>query len=137
MKEHELAERLQKIAMELSNIVGEIDAECLSKLKKLPARSMISTAEMTEVQMMDVVYPIATRLGVSISKMKGPSKERHIVSARDTAIWALHSSGLYSSTMIGKFMGGRDHSTILVAIRRYKRQMNRQASTGIDIDSPV
>lgn len=67
----------------------------------------------------DIVGPIARSHGVSVEALRGPSRLRHIVVARHEAMAALRATGRYSYPRIGKFFGGRDHTTVIYGERRH------------------
>ena len=54
--------------------------------------------------------------------LRSPLRERGIVRQRDEAAWRLRESGM-TLVAIGRALGGRDHSTILSAIRRHETRM--------------
>lgn len=62
----------------------------------------------------------------SIVEIKGKCRERPIVHIRHIACWLLHKhcttadGNSIGYPRIGRFMGGRDHTTILHAVRRVK-----------------
>ncbi len=65
-----------------------------------------------------ILAAIAAATGVTTAEIKGPDRARHIVAARFDACAALRQSLGWSMPRIGHFLGGRDHTTILNALRK-------------------
>lgn len=66
-----------------------------------------------------IVAMVARWHDLTPSDLTGPSRLAPIVTARQDAIAALYLNLTHLSTpMIGQIMGGRDHTTILLALRR-------------------
>ena len=84
-------------------------------------------------QGMDLAREIARRYGVPASEIFGPRRFRSFVRARQEVAYRLynsrHQSGprRFSLTQIGTWLGGRDHTTILHAIRAHEKRMGRAA----------
>jgi len=63
---------------------------------------------------------IAESYGVSVEAMKGQSRRKGIVVARQHAMWSMSEFG-YSRSEIGRFFN-RDHTTALHGIRAHERR---------------
>lgn len=62
---------------------------------------------------------IASRLsGISETEIKGQSRLMHIVRVRQAIAHIAVRQGVHSTSIIGKALGGRDHSTIIHANRK-------------------
>jgi chromosomal replication initiator protein len=70
------------------------------------------------VQILDAV---AKEHVVDVKAIRGRSQIAHIVRARDCAAMRLRRDLDLHLKTIGFYLGGRDHSTILTAIRRAER----------------
>lgn len=64
---------------------------------------------------------ISKATGVPVAELTGSNRSVPIVRTRDAAIWALRTTGHFSSIDLGCIFGGRDHSTILSALKRFER----------------
>lgn len=62
------------------------------------------------------VEAIAKEHCFTIEDILGPRKFKHLVTVRRKCIVMLREKG-YSTTEIGRIMGGRDHSTIVHALK--------------------
>lgn len=69
----------------------------------------------------EIIAAIAKEFGFSFADVSGPSRLKYINMARKTAAYVLHRRGS-SYSQIGRWLGGRDHTTILYAKRQFEAQ---------------
>jgi chromosomal replication initiator protein len=65
-----------------------------------------------------IAATVAEHFGLRESELRGPSRRRGIVKARGVAMLLIRTLTNSSLDQIGRFFGGRDHTTVLHAIRR-------------------
>lgn len=65
---------------------------------------------------------VASSHGIHVDDLCGADRRADLVRVRDEAAWLLRSTGAPLKS-IGRALGGRDHSTVLVAIRRFEARM--------------
>lgn len=65
-----------------------------------------------------VMRAVAQAHGITMDDLIGPSQKRIHARPRDKAAWRMFQMGA-SYSQIGRWMGGRDHTTALVAVRRH------------------
>jgi len=71
---------------------------------------------------------VGRRFNVTLGQLQGPSRKQSITRARSAAmLLAKQYSGL-SYVQIGKFFGGRDHSTVIHACRRAEEKTGKEQS---------
>lgn len=82
----------------------------------------------------EIVAEVAALHGVTVEELMSPSRETRLVLARWEAMWRMsqvywgHKSlPRYSSQQIGRFFG-RDHSTVLHGVRKYREILQRRAA---------
>jgi len=76
-------------------------------------------ASMTHAQR--IIIAIAQKHQITIAELKGRRRQAHLVAARQEASYILtHDLGL-SYPMVGRLLGGKDHTTILHAVNQYKK----------------
>ena len=81
----------------------------------------------------EIAREVARRHGVPTSEIFGDRRFRPIVHARQEVAWRLarlrHPDGSrrFSLPQIGQWLGGKDHTTILHAIRAHEKRMERPA----------
>jgi hypothetical protein len=66
-----------------------------------------------------IIADVAHQHGLTYADIISNSRRRHFVKARTEAIWAIKDwKPSLSLLQIGRLMGGRDHTTILHALRK-------------------
>ena len=63
------------------------------------------------------IAEIAEAHGYTVADILGPSRRKKLVAVRRLCILMLREKG-YSTTEIGRVLGGRDHSTIVHALNK-------------------
>ncbi|EMI25065.1 chromosomal replication initiator protein dnaA [Rhodopirellula europaea SH398] len=82
-------------------------------------QSAIETAGGTQsISIKAITTAVARQLGVKSADMRSGSRRQNIVRARSLAMWLARRLTEDSLTQIGDAFGGRDHSTVLHAIRK-------------------
>lgn len=69
-----------------------------------------------------IAAEIAQRNGLTVDDLKGPSRRREVAWARQEAMAAVYAQCNVSLPWVGRFFGGRDHTTVLHAIRRVEER---------------
>ena len=67
---------------------------------------------------------------VSRNEIIGPRKTRRICAPRDWVCYEAKIAG-YSLNQIGEFLGGRDHTTIMEAVKRERHRRLTDVPTGL------
>jgi chromosomal replication initiator protein len=81
-----------------------------------------------------VAEAAARRFGLTIADLKSQSRRRSVVAARDAAM--LTARRLTSQTLaeIGKYFGGRDHTTVLHSCRKLEAALDKDAELRTTIE---
>lgn len=66
-----------------------------------------------------ILEGVASKYGMPVKALVGPSRRKDLVQARNEAAYLMRNEGL-SLKQIGRFLGRRDHSTIINCLRRYE-----------------
>lgn len=66
----------------------------------------------------NMIAVTATLFRTSTQMIVGPIRTRNVCRARNTVAWAAVQAFGVSTVLLGRELGGRDHSTIIHAIRR-------------------
>ena len=80
-----------------------------------------------------VLADVSERHGVDVDDITGPSRLREIVHARQEVAWKVRKAQdacfepRFSLSQIGTWLGGRDHTTILHAIRAHEKRRGAKA----------
>jgi len=69
--------------------------------------------------MADIIADVSRRTGVPVIEIRGLSRFKSISHARQIFMAEAYATGRFSLPQIGRFLGGRDHTTILSGIRRH------------------
>lgn len=67
-----------------------------------------------------IVAEVAAAHGVSTAAIYGPSHARQPFRARAEAMWKVYHATKFSYPQVGRIFGGRDHTTVMNACRRYE-----------------
>ena len=70
-----------------------------------------------------VIEAIAAKYSMTLDRLVGPSRRAEVVRARDELIWRLHNHLGLNVTEIGRWLNGRDHSTIIHSLQKTSRLM--------------
>lgn len=65
----------------------------------------------------DIIADVADQAGLTVADLCGPRRFKDIVRARHAAMYRLNKERSLSLSRIGQLFGGRDHSTVINAIR--------------------
>jgi chromosomal replication initiator protein len=61
---------------------------------------------------------------VTVDEIKSERRGREVIQPRHEAMALIRESTPWSLPKIGKFFGGRDHTTVLSAIRRHQARID-------------
>lgn len=67
----------------------------------------------------------------SVAQLIGPCRSQSLARARQELMWILRRQGRWSLPQIGRFLGCRDHTTILHGVRAHQKRLDEKASTGL------
>jgi chromosomal replication initiation ATPase DnaA len=74
-----------------------------------------------------ILLAVAIRHGLTIEELTGPGQFREVAWPRQEAMWLMYKTGRYSLPQIGRYLGGRDHTTVLYGIRRHQARLDEAA----------
>lgn len=80
--------------------------------------------------MTEIIREVAKKHGMPASEIKSDRRHQAVVIARHEAIWRCRHETLNSLCQIGRAFGGKDHTTVLNAIRRHEQRMAKEAEAG-------
>ena len=66
---------------------------------------------------------VARQSRTTVAQLRGRSRHRCISATRNLLMYLAHKQGQHSFASIGKYLGGRDHTTILHGCRNIERQL--------------
>lgn len=80
-------------------------------------RIMASAGRLT---MQEIAADVAALYGVTVADIRGEDRTRRIVTARNHAAWSMDQQPHLNRSQIGRWMGGRDRTTISNAIAQHE-----------------
>lgn len=93
----------------------------LSNIRKILADILAVNSKPLSIE--DIKKVVADKWGVSITDMDSERKQREIVIPRQVAMYIAKSLTSQSLPSIGKTFGGRDHATVIYAVKKVKELM--------------
>ena len=87
----------------------------------LPSRPLTGTIEPPA----RILARVCRQFSITMTELVGKDRTEHVARARQVAYWLLRQEGLgYSS--IGRILGYRDHSTVLMGVRKVEDRCVRE-----------
>jgi chromosomal replication initiator protein len=80
----------------------------------------------TEVTVEQIMQATADYFGVQAADLKGNSRSRVLVNARQVAMYLCREMTDMSLPRIGQAFGGRDHTTVMHANKKIRKQMSER-----------
>jgi chromosomal replication initiation ATPase DnaA len=90
---------------------------------------MVSLAFGCPPKASDLLKFVAKKYGVNVEDIRSPNRSVRFVRPRMEYCWLARNKTSLSFRQIGRFIGNRDHTTVLHAVRRYDAMRN-QIATG-------
>ena len=75
---------------------------------------------------MELLNEIADILGFDVDSLRGKSRQRPLVTARQIAMYVFREFTDLSYPSIARLFGGRDHTTVIHAVEKIQRQMGER-----------
>jgi chromosomal replication initiator protein len=82
----------------------------------------------------DIARLTARHFALRLADLRGPSRRRPVVAARDVAIYLCRQLTRETLSQIGDYFGGRDHTTILHACRKAEEMIQTDPAVGQAVD---
>lgn len=141
-------EILQYLAVNIQNNVRELEG-ALNKLVAYyefhrtdvdldTVKSILSTLKTPEkkgfIQPKQLIDIVANFYGIRTGEMIGPSRKRELVAPRQIAMYLLREEIDASYPLIGKELGGRDHTTAMHAYEKIKTEIKKEGRIKQEVD---
>lgn len=81
----------------------------------------------------DVLTTVCTFYGIKPTQLKGPKRDRSLVTARHVLMFLLKTELGKTLVEIGNFLGGRDHTTVMHGVSKLEEGQTRFPQTHEDI----
>ena len=133
---------LEFIASRISNSIRELEGALIrvtafASLTRSPVelslaeevlRDFIPDGSGPEITADQIMVSTADYFGVSLEDLRGQSRSRVLVNARQVAMYLCRELTELSLPRIGQAFGGRDHTTVMHADRKIRQQMSERRS---------
>jgi chromosomal replication initiation ATPase DnaA len=120
--------RLQEVAVEVRNDkLTKLEQELAStKAEVSKYREFFGFTQPKAFQPQKLAQLVAIQYGYKLSDLRGASRSQGIVIARHHAMWLIKNTFKYLSLpAIGRMFGGRDHTTIMHAVRQHPKRVEQ------------
>jgi chromosomal replication initiator protein len=136
-----IAENVKNNIREMEGALNRIIAEC-DFGKKLPTlkfvqqslSEIISSGKKKGIQTQHIISAVAQYFNLSVKELTEKGRKKEISYARHVAMYLMRSELSMSYPGIGSQFGGRDHTTVLHAFEKIKKDIETDEKTREDID---
>lgn len=139
---------LEYIADRISNNIRELEGSLIrvcafASLNKQPVnqelaqevlRDLISDQGRPDISAGLIMSETAQYYGFSLDDLCGPSRSRNLVSARQVAMYLCRELTDLSFPKVGQAFGGRDHTTVMHAERKIRKEISQRRSLYNQVD---
>ena len=137
------ADVLEFIASNITSNIRELEGALIRVTAYANLTREPATIQMAEQQLADLLTATAPKhrtdeemlaeisgyLGFSVEALKGKSRQRPLVSARQIAMYVFRDMTELSYPAIARLFGGRDHTTVIHAVDKTQRLMREDKAT--------
>lgn len=134
------AETLEFIASKISTNIRELEGALIRVTAYASLSGAPITTELAQQQLSDLLSEterkprtdaelldeIARILNFDVDALKGKSRQRPLVTARQIAMYVFREQTDLSYPSIARLFGGRDHTTVIHAVEKIQRQMGER-----------
>jgi chromosomal replication initiator protein len=103
------------------------------KLVQEVVKERVGKKPMRDLSMEDIVRKISELTGISEEGLVGKSRRKEIVEARQTAMFLCRNILDNSLSSVGMYFGGRDHTTVMHAIKIIEKKKSDKKNIGENI----
>jgi chromosomal replication initiator protein len=103
------------------------------KLVQEVVKERVGKKPMRDISMEDIVRKISELTGISEEGIVGKSRRKEIVEARQTAMFLCRNILDNSLSSVGMYFGGRDHTTVMHAIKIIEKKKSDKKNIGENI----
>jgi chromosomal replication initiator protein len=131
---------LEFIATKISNNIRELEGALIRVTAFASLNQVPITTELAQTLLADLLREsapkrrtdnelleeIADILGFEVAALKGKSRQRPLVTARQIAMYVFRDLTDLSYPAIARVFGGRDHTTVIHAVEKIQRLMSER-----------
>jgi chromosomal replication initiator protein len=136
-----LATHIQKNVRELEGALAKIFAYqdlsrgslTLDSVKEI-LNSLSTASSKALINYKQILQAVAEFYGLKVSDLIGGSRRKELVNARQVAIYLMREDLNLSFPLIGREMGGRDHTTAMYAYEKVKEEIEKDGRLKQEVD---
>ena len=136
-----LAERLRGTVPSLNHAVVEIEQAGRHRMNAIDEATieeyLADHATDPRTKVRDICQTIARRFHLKEATLRGPSRRAGVVHARSLAMYLVRRLTDATLDQIGASFGGRDHSTVLHACRKYEALVETDSETRYEVEDLI
>lgn len=96
---------------------------------------LVSAEGKLPVTIKNIQTLVSDKYGVSIAEIVSSRRDKNVVLPRHVAFYLVKKLTVYSYPVIGRYFGGRDHSTIIHAVQNIEARMQTDPNFKRDVMS--
>jgi chromosomal replication initiator protein len=134
------AETLEFIASNITSNIRELEGALIrvtayASLNGVPITTDLAKSQLSDLLSdsvakprtdMELLVEMADILGYEVDALRGKSRQRPLVTARQIAMYVFRELTDLSYPSIARLFGGRDHTTVIHAVEKIQRQMGER-----------
>jgi chromosomal replication initiator protein len=134
------SDTLEFIASHITSNIRELEGALIRVTAFASLNNQSITTELAQEQLADLLTEAVTRprtdmellneiadiLGFDVDSLRGKSRQRPLVTARQIAMYVFREFTDLSYPSIARLFGGRDHTTVIHAVEKIQRQMGER-----------
>ena len=113
-----------------------INEEITPELVKRVLTDILKTKE-KEITPDNIKKAVADYFGIKVSELESSARQRNIAYPRQIAIYLIRENTNNSLPQIGKYFGGRDHTTVLHSYEKIKSELKTSQNLKSTIDNLI
>ncbi len=132
---NEIAQRPHRNVRELEGALNRVIAysqligdPITIQLARQALKSLLAETPADVISIDQVLSAVSEHTGVSVDRIIGKRRDQATAEARRIAMYMLREDAHLTSTRIGQAIGGKDHSTVLYAQKRFEQLMEIDSS---------
>jgi len=132
---NEIAQRPHRNVRELEGALNRVIAysqlvgdPITIQLASQALKSLLAETPADVISIDQVLSAVSEHTGVSVDRIIGKRRDQATAEARRIAMYMLREDAHLTSTRIGEAIGGKDHSTVLYAQKRFEQLMEIDSS---------
>ena len=131
----QIAQRAHQNVRELEGALNRVVAysqlvgsPLTTELADQALKSLLAETPKDVASVVEILNSISDFTGVAVDRITGKRRDKATAEARRMAMYMLREDAHLTSARVGKALGGKDHSTVLYAQKRFEQLMETDSS---------